>query len=78
MYIYVLLIFLPLLVSTEMEQEMQERAISKTFNGIGNNSWITDRILNVVETFIPYSRSCNTMKNFEEGTNNSTAPDLTM
>lgn len=78
MYIYVLLIFLPLLVSTEMVQETQERAILKTFSGIGNNSWMADRILNIFETFIPCSRSCNTMKNLEEGTNNSTAPDLIM
>ncbi|XP_047370911.1 uncharacterized protein LOC124957729 [Vespa velutina] len=66
MYIYVLLIFLPLFVSTEIIQETQERAILKTFSGIGNNSWMADRILNVVETFIPYSRWCNTMKNLEE------------
>ncbi|KAI4491854.1 hypothetical protein M0804_003246 [Polistes exclamans] len=68
-YIYVLLIFLSLLVGTEMVQETQERTVTtKKFNvnGIGINSRLTDRILNVVEKFIPYSRLCDRTKDLEE------------
>ncbi|KAI4495789.1 hypothetical protein M0802_008412 [Mischocyttarus mexicanus] len=62
-YIYLLFVFISLLVGTEMVQETQERAVTKKFNSdIDCNSWFTDKILNVVETFIPYTRLCDTTK----------------
>ncbi|XP_015173230.1 PREDICTED: uncharacterized protein LOC107064734 [Polistes dominula] len=56
-------------VGTEMVQETQERSVTtKKFivNGIGSNSWLTDRILNVVESFIPCTRLCDTKMDIEE------------
>ncbi|XP_043497088.1 uncharacterized protein LOC122520848 [Polistes fuscatus] len=52
-----------------MVQETQERTVTTkkfTVNGIGSNSRLTDRILNVVERFIPYSRLCDITKDLEE------------
>ncbi|KAK2579918.1 hypothetical protein KPH14_007598 [Odynerus spinipes] len=65
-YVYVLLTFLPLLVGTETVQGTQNRALSRTFDRTGSNSWVADRILNVVDIFFSNSRSCDPTEDLTE------------